>query len=93
MSTNDARMSSRSPAQSSPQMCSTSLPADVLDVVDVEAPGEQRQPAPQLLFLGGAQVVAPPDAPLQRLLSGRHTSTAPRQQAATLDQALQDLLG
>ena len=60
---------------------------------EFEASREHREPAPELLLGGCAQVVAPADAPAQSLLPRRRTTTAAGEQCVPVGQPLQDLLG
>jgi hypothetical protein len=65
--------------------------ADLLGGIEVEAAGEDGEPRPHGLLGGRAEVVAPADRRVQRLLPGRHRGLATGEQAEPVLEALQDL--
>ncbi len=65
--------------------------ADRLGGRDVERPGEHRQPCPQPLLRGRAEVVTPPGGGVQRLLVRRHRPAVTGERAEAAFQAAAQL--
>ena len=81
------------PARRGRRRCAVRRRAHVLGGLQVELPGEHRQPRPQQPLLGRAQLVAPADRRTQRLMPGQRVAPAARQQPEAVLQAGQHLRG